>query len=48
MPAECSLAICSCIFSGLFDRLPSLRVLFAHGGGSFPGTIGAAEWGAGG
>jgi aminocarboxymuconate-semialdehyde decarboxylase len=40
MPAESSLAICSMIFGGVFERLPKLRVAFAHGGGSFPGTIG--------
>ena len=40
MPAESSLAICSMIFGGVFERLPKLRVAFAHGGGSFPATIG--------
>lgn len=40
MPAETSLAICSMIFGGVFERLPKLRVAFAHGGGSFPATIG--------
>lgn len=45
MPAETSLAICSMIFGGIFDRLPKLRVAFAHGGGSFPGTIGRIEHG---
>lgn len=40
MPAETCLAICSMIFGGVFERLPELRVAFAHGGGSFPGTIG--------
>lgn len=45
MPAEVSLAICSMIFGGVFERLPKLRVAFAHGGGSFPGTIGRIEWG---
>lgn len=40
MPAETSLAICSMIFGGVFERLPGLRVAFAHGGGSFPATIG--------
>jgi len=39
MPAETSRAICSMIFGGVFERLPELRVAFAHGGGSFPGTI---------
>jgi len=39
MPAESSRAICSMIFGGVFERLPRLRVAFAHGGGSFPGTI---------
>ena len=45
MPAETSLAICSMIFGGIFERLPNLRVAFAHGGGSFPGTIGRIEHG---
>ncbi len=45
MPAESSLAICSMIFGGVFERLPKLRVAFAHGGGSFPGTIGRIEHG---
>jgi aminocarboxymuconate-semialdehyde decarboxylase len=39
MPAETSLAICSMMFGGVFDRFPKLRVAFAHGGGSFPFTI---------
>nr|MBS0036576.1 amidohydrolase [Saprospiraceae bacterium] len=45
MPAETSLAICSMIFGGVFERLPKLRVAFAHGGGSFPATIGRIEHG---
>lgn len=45
MPAETSLAICSMIFGGVFERLPNLRVAFAHGGGSFPATIGRIEHG---
>jgi aminocarboxymuconate-semialdehyde decarboxylase len=45
MPAETSLAICSMIFGGVFERLPRLRVAFAHGGGSFPATIGRVEHG---
>jgi aminocarboxymuconate-semialdehyde decarboxylase len=43
MPAETSLAICSMIFGGVFERFPKLRVAFAHGGGSFPFTIGRIE-----
>ena len=45
MPAETSLAICSMIFGGVFQRLPKLRVAFAHGGGSFPFTIGRIQHG---
>lgn len=45
MPAESSLAICSMIFGGVFERLPKLRVAFAHGGGAFPGTFGRVEHG---
>jgi aminocarboxymuconate-semialdehyde decarboxylase len=40
MPAETALAICSVIFGGVLERLPRLRLAFAHGGGAFPGTIG--------
>jgi aminocarboxymuconate-semialdehyde decarboxylase len=45
MPAETSRAICSMIFGGVFERFPKLRVAFAHGGGSFPLTIGRIEHG---
>jgi aminocarboxymuconate-semialdehyde decarboxylase len=45
MPAETSLAICSMIFGGVFERFPKLRVAFAHGGGAFPFTIGRIQHG---
>ncbi len=45
MPAETSRAICSLIFSGVLEKLPDLRIAFAHGGGSFPATIGRIEHG---
>lgn len=45
MPAETSRAICSFIFGGVFEAFPKLRVAFAHGGGSFPFTIGRIEHG---
>lgn len=45
MPAETSRAICSMIFGGIFERLPKLRVNFAHAGGSFLPTIGRIEHG---
>ncbi len=45
MPTETCLAICSMIFGGVFERLPKLRVCFAHGGGSFLGTVGRIEHG---
>lgn len=45
MPAETSLAICSMIFGGIFQKFPKLRVAFAHGGGSFPITIGRIQHG---
>ena len=45
MPVETTTAITSMIFSGLFERLPKLRVAFAHGGGSFPATLGRIEHG---
>ena len=45
MPTESCLAICAMIFGGVLERLPRLRVAFAHGGGSFPGTFGRIEHG---
>ncbi len=45
MPAETSRAVCSMIFSGIFERLPELRVNFVHAGGSFLPTIGRVEHG---
>ena len=45
MPAETARAICSLIFGGVFESFPNLRVAFAHGGGSFPFTIGRIEHG---
>jgi len=45
MPAETSRAICSLIFGGVLERLPNLRIAFAHGGGSFPLTLGRIRHG---
>jgi aminocarboxymuconate-semialdehyde decarboxylase len=45
MPAETSRAVCSMIFGGIFERLPELRVNFAHAGGSFLPTIGRIQQG---
>lgn len=45
MPAEASAAICSLIFGGVFERLPTLRVCIAHGGGAFPFTFGRVQHG---
>lgn len=45
MPAEVSRAICSLIFGGVLERLPQLRICFAHGGGAFPFTIGRIDHG---
>jgi aminocarboxymuconate-semialdehyde decarboxylase len=44
MPAETQLSIVSLILGGAFDRLPkSLRLCFAHGGGSFAFLLGRLE-----
>jgi aminocarboxymuconate-semialdehyde decarboxylase len=45
MPAELTLAISSLMFSGLFARLPKLRIAFAHGGGCFGASFGRLEQG---
>jgi len=33
------------IFGGVFEKFPKLKVAFAHGGGSFPATIGRVQQG---
>jgi len=45
MPTETAIAICSLIFGGVLERLPKLRVAFAHGGGSFPQIFGRVQHG---
>jgi len=45
MPAETTRAIVSLIFGGVLEKVPQLRIAFAHGGGSFPATIGRIEQG---
>jgi len=42
-PLETALAISKLIFGGVLERLPALRLCFAHGGGAFPFTIGRIE-----
>src|SRR5579863_5816899 len=44
MPAETQLAVVTLILSGAFDRLPrTLRLCFAHGGGSFAFLLGRLQ-----
>jgi aminocarboxymuconate-semialdehyde decarboxylase len=44
MPAETQLAVVALILSGAFDRLPAtLKICFAHGGGSFAFLLGRLE-----
>jgi len=44
MPAETQLGIVALILGGAFDKLPAtLRICFAHGGGSFPFLLGRVE-----
>jgi aminocarboxymuconate-semialdehyde decarboxylase len=44
MPAETQLGIVAMILGGAFDKLPqSLRICFAHGGGSFTFLLGRLE-----
>lgn len=45
MPAEQSRAACCLIFGGVLEKFPRLKVCLAHGGGSFPYTIGRIEHG---
>lgn len=38
-PLETALAVSKLIFGGVLERLPDLRIAFAHGGGAFPFTL---------
>jgi aminocarboxymuconate-semialdehyde decarboxylase len=44
-PLENALAISTLIFGGVLERLPRLRICFAHGGGAFPFTLGRLNHG---
>jgi aminocarboxymuconate-semialdehyde decarboxylase len=45
MPAETTVAISSMIFGGVYKKFPKLKVYYAHGGGSFIGTLGRLQKG---
>lgn len=45
MPTETALAIASLLFAGVFDRLPRLRMCFAHAGGSLLSVLGRMDHG---
>ena len=45
MPAETATAICCLLMGGVLQRFPRLKVCFAHGGGSFPFTVGRIQHG---
>lgn len=45
MPFETAIAISSLIFGGVLERLPKLRLAFAHGGGSFGCLVGRLQHG---
>jgi aminocarboxymuconate-semialdehyde decarboxylase len=44
-PLETAVAISKLIFGGVLERLPDLRICFAHGGGAFPFTLGRLDYG---
>lgn len=44
-PLETALAISKLIFGGVLERLPALRICFAHGGGAFPFTLARLDHG---
>ena len=45
MPAETATAIVSLLMGGVLHNFPRLKVCFAHGGGSFPYTVGRVQHG---
>lgn len=45
MVAETGLAIASVIYGGILERLPNLKIVFAHAGGVFPYIVGRMDHG---
>lgn len=45
MPAETATAICCLIMGNVLYQFPRLKFCFAHGGGSFPFTVGRIQHG---
>lgn len=43
MPCETALTIVSLIFGCVLERLPDLRIAFAHSGGAYPALVGRLE-----
>ena len=44
-PADSALAAARLILGGVLERLPRLRICFAHGGGGFPAALGRLDHG---
>lgn len=44
-PADAALAAARLILGGVLERLPALRLCFAHGGGAFPAALGRLDHG---
>lgn len=44
-PADSALAAARLVLGGVLERLPRLRICFAHGGGSFPAALGRLDHG---
>ncbi|MFC2048237.1 amidohydrolase family protein, partial [Chloroflexota bacterium] len=44
-PTETAIAIASIIFGGILERLPDLKLLFSHAGGTMPWLIGRHDHG---
>jgi aminocarboxymuconate-semialdehyde decarboxylase len=44
-PLETAVAVSKLIYGGVLERLPDLRICFAHGGGAFPFTLARLDHG---
>jgi len=44
-PADSALAAARLVLGGVLERLPRLRICFAHGGGAFPAALGRLDHG---
>jgi aminocarboxymuconate-semialdehyde decarboxylase len=45
LPIDTAVSVASLVFGGVYERLPGLKIVFSHGGGTFPCLVGRWDHG---